>query len=126
MGASGRVLVMWDRRVIEIVEEAVDQFSVSCRFKNVVDQFEWAFTGVYGPNSDKDRRLLWEELSGLCSWWNVPWCVGGDFNVVQFTSERLGFVSFTQAMHQFSDFISEHGLIDLLLEGGKLHLVKFS
>ena len=118
MGASGRVLVMWDRRVIEIVEEAVGQFLVSCRFKNVVDQFEWAFTGVYGPNSDKDRRLLWEELSSLCSWWNVPWCVGEDFNVVQFPSKRLGSFSFTQAMHQFSNFISEHKLINLPLEGG--------
>ena len=37
VGASGGVLVMWDRRVVEIVEEAVGDFSVSCRFKNVVD-----------------------------------------------------------------------------------------
>ena len=37
MGASGGVLVMWDKRVVEIMEEAVGQFSVSCRFKNVVD-----------------------------------------------------------------------------------------
>ena len=65
-----------------------------------------------------DRRLLWEELFGLCSWWNVPWCVGGDFNVERFPSERLSSVFFTQAMHEFSNFISEHGLIDLPLEGG--------
>jgi len=67
---------MWDRRVVEIVEKAVSHFPISCRFKNVVDQFEWAFIGVYGPNYDRDRMLLWEELFGLCSWWNVPWCVG--------------------------------------------------
>ena len=94
----GGVLVMWDRKVVEI-KEAVGRFSVTCRFKNVVDQFEWAFIGVYGPNFDRDKRLLWEELFGLCSWWNVPWCVGGDFNVVRFPSKRLGFVFFTQAMH---------------------------
>ena len=34
-------------------------------------------------------------------------------NVVRFPSKCLGFVFFTQAMHQFSDFISEHNLIDL-------------
>ena len=71
------------------VEEAVGRFSVSCEFKNVVDHFVWAFTGVYGPNSDRDRSFFWEELSSLCSWWDVPWCVGGDFNVVWFPSERL-------------------------------------
>ena len=40
------------------VEEAVGRFSVSCEFKNVVDHFVWAFTGVYGPNSDRDRSLF--------------------------------------------------------------------
>ena len=45
-------------------------------------------------------------------------CVGGDFNVVWFPYEHLGSVFFPQAMHQFSDFISKHGLIDLPLEGG--------
>ena len=82
-----------------ILEEAVGRFSAFCRFKNVVDQFEWAFTRVYGPNSDGDKRLLWDELSGLCNWWNILWCVGGDFNVVQFPYEHLGSIFFTQAMH---------------------------
>ena len=66
----------------------------------------------------RDRRLLWEELVGLNSWWNVPWCVGGDFNVVRFSSERSGSTSFTVAMWEFSSFISEQGLIDILLQGG--------
>ena len=54
IGASGAVLVMWDRRIVEKIEEAVGRFSVSCKFKNVEDQFELAFTGIYGPNSDLD------------------------------------------------------------------------
>ena len=53
----GGVLVMWDRKVVEI-KEAVGRFSVTCRFKNVVDQFEWAFNGVNWPNFDGGRRLL--------------------------------------------------------------------
>ena len=68
VGASGGVLLMWDNRVVDKVEEVVCCFFVSCKFKNVADHFIWAFTGVYGPNSDRDRRFLWEELSGLCSW----------------------------------------------------------
>lgn len=55
-------------------EEAIGKFSVLCKFKNVAEQFECAFIGVYGPNCVRDRRLLWEKLSGLCSWWNVPRC----------------------------------------------------
>ena len=44
--------------------------------------------------------------------------MGGDFNVVRFPSERFGSNSFTVAMREFSNFISEQGLIDLPLQGG--------
>ena len=54
IGALGGVSVMWDRRMVEKIDEVVGRFSVSCKFKNVVDQFVWAFTGVYGPNYDCD------------------------------------------------------------------------
>ena len=38
-GASGGILLMWDTQLVDKVEEAVGCFSVSCKFKNVVDQF---------------------------------------------------------------------------------------
>ena len=106
MGSKGR----------EKVEEAVGRFSVSCKFKNVGDQFEWAFTGLYGPNLNKRRRKMWEELTGLISWWDVLWCLRGDFNIICFPSERLGVANYTRAMYGFSDFISLHGLIDIPME----------
>ena len=49
---------MWDRRTVEKIGEAMGRFFVSCKFKSLEDQFEWAFTGIYGPNSAHDRRLL--------------------------------------------------------------------
>ena len=66
-GASGGILLMWDQRVVEKIEEAMGHFSVSCRFKNVSDQFEWAFTSIYGPNLNRKRQIMWEELAGLDS-----------------------------------------------------------
>lgn len=47
----------------------------------------------------------------------MPWCVGGDFNVVRFPSEHLGAKSFTQVMRSFSNFISINGLMDIPSEG---------
>jgi exonuclease III len=67
-GASRGVLIMWDKRVHEVQDCVKGQFSISCRFKNVQDQFEWAFLGVYGPNVDADRFILWDELAGVRSW----------------------------------------------------------
>jgi hypothetical protein len=68
---------MWDRRVVEKIEECMDEFSIAVSFKNVEDQFYWAFASVYGPNANCDRRLLWDELAGLLSRWALPWCIGG-------------------------------------------------
>ena len=64
-GASGGSLLMWDKRLVEKLKDAVGFFSVSCKFKNVEDQKIWMFIGVYGPNDDRDRRLMWDELAGM-------------------------------------------------------------
>jgi hypothetical protein len=66
--------------VINRLEMEVGDCVAAYTFKNVDDGFVWAFAGVYGPNGDSDRRLLWDELAGLLSWWNMPWGIGGDFN----------------------------------------------
>ena len=53
--------------MVEKLEEAVGNFSISCKFKNVSDHFEWAFTGIYGPNLIRKHQFMWEELAGLIS-----------------------------------------------------------
>jgi hypothetical protein len=60
---------------------------------------------VYGPNFDCDKRYLWEELASLISWWNLLWCIGGDFNVTRFPSKRSGGACLCPTMVEFSDFI---------------------
>ena len=81
------------------------EFIVACSFRNVEDNISWGFAVVYGPNFDCDRRYLREELASLFSWWNLLWCIGGDFNITHFPSERLGEAHLCPAMVEFSDFI---------------------
>jgi hypothetical protein len=87
--------------------------------RNTDDNLVWVFEGVYGPNDDGDRRVLWDELAGLMSWWEMPWCIGGDFNVVRFPSERSGDLSYSVAMAKILDFIFVQGLVDIPLVGGQ-------
>jgi hypothetical protein len=106
---------MWDKCAVECIEEAVGIFSISFKFKSVLDQFVWDFLGVYGPNVDFDRYYLWEELSGVFSWWDVLWCIGGDFNVSRFPNKRVGSSRLAFAMWEFLNFILEQVLMDILL-----------
>jgi hypothetical protein len=118
IGALGGILLMWDKRVVKKVEAYTGEFVAAVFFRNVDDDFVWAFAGDYGPNFDVDRRYLWEVLAGLTSWWDVPWCIGGDFNVTRFPSERSRNARISHAMSDFSDFISDQGLMELPLAGG--------
>jgi hypothetical protein len=76
-GASGGILLMWDRRVVEKIEDCVGRYVVACLFRSVTENWEWAFAGVYGPNDDGVRSMLWDELGGLMNVWEKPWCMGG-------------------------------------------------
>ncbi|KAG6628379.1 hypothetical protein CIPAW_14G010000 [Carya illinoinensis] len=125
-GASGGVLIMFDKRVVDRLEDCVGEFTVAFSFEN---GFQWAFAGVYGPNIffvievynpniDAEIRILWEELARLLSWWELPSCIGGDFNVSRFPSERSSMSHITPTMRGFSDFISKQALMDIPLTGG--------
>ena len=57
---------MWDRMVVEKTE-CVRVYFVACSFRNIDDNFEWAFTEVYGPMSTL-TRVLQDELARMLSW----------------------------------------------------------
>lgn len=89
-GALGGILLMWDTRVVEKIDDAVGNFFVSYKFRSVIDHHEWIFFGIYGPQTDRERLTMWDELASLFTWWNAPWCLGGDFNIIRFPLERSG------------------------------------
>ena len=44
-GASRRVLVMWDRRVVEKIEKCIGEYIVASSFRNVEDGFSGLLRG---------------------------------------------------------------------------------
>ena len=110
------LLVGCDRRVVE-KNRVCGGFLQVLSFRNVDDNFEWAFAAGYGPIVDSDRRVLWDELTGLISWWNNP-CIGGDFNIIHFLSERSSGARLSLVISEFFEFIVEQGLMDIPLIGG--------
>ena len=119
VNTTGGVLLMWDKRMVEQVDVVKGKFSVSCLWKGLVDGFDWACSGVYGPHTDGERLELWNELSSVRHRWASPWCAIGDFNIIRVPSERWGYSGFCPTMVAFSDWIDNLQLVDLPLVGGR-------
>ncbi|CAL5411138.1 unnamed protein product [Camellia sinensis] len=73
---------------------------------------------VHGPVRELERVAFWEELQHVAFRWGLPWCVGGDFNVVRSPVERSGESPMGRSMRDFAAFIDEMELVDLPLQGG--------
>jgi len=62
VGASGGIIVMWDKSTFNLVSSSQGEFLITCIFQTVEGGFTWAFTGVYGPQARVDKLRFWEEL----------------------------------------------------------------
>lgn len=48
-GASGGILLIWNKQKLEVLDHELGAFSISIRYKVLRDQRVWVFPGVYGP-----------------------------------------------------------------------------
>ena len=103
----------------EKIDCVVGSFFVSVLLKGVADGFVWICMGVYGLNDAGLRDALWVELDSVRVRWSSAGCVFGDFNIIRYLAERLGYNSFSPAMFNFSDFIERNFLVDLTLVGSE-------
>ena len=71
-GASGGILICWDRRVVAREDVEIGGYSVTCLFKCIEDDLRWAFTGVYGPTGSSKRGEFFDELVSVAFRWEVP------------------------------------------------------
>ncbi|WMV28952.1 hypothetical protein MTR67_022337 [Solanum verrucosum] len=108
---------MWDSRIEKRELICTGIRSLTCSFKAVAQDFSWCLTGVYAPNSRRERLYLWEEIGatrGLCGDF---WVACGDFNKTRFTSEEKNATSQSKSKSDFSNFMEEMELIGPPLNG---------
>ncbi|RVW21770.1 LINE-1 retrotransposable element ORF2 protein [Vitis vinifera] len=110
-GASGGILFIWDSKKLSKEEVVLGSFSISVKFALEGCGPLW-ISAVYGPNSPSLRKDFWVELYDICGLTFPLWCVGGDFNVIRRSSEKLGGSRLTSSMRDFDSFISESELLD--------------
>lgn len=108
---------MWDSRKINILKSWRDVFSAPALVEDLSTKAKWLITSVYGPNDSQREKQFWKELDEVRGRWDGAWCIGGDWNIVRFPSERRGTSRMTGEMSSFSDWINSQYLADLPMKG---------
>ncbi|XP_019228674.1 PREDICTED: uncharacterized protein LOC109209791 [Nicotiana attenuata] len=86
---NGQIWLFFDSVVEwELVEDTKQQVTVEV-FHHELGQ-HMMITFVYAKSSAMERLQLWDHLYYLASDMELPWLVGGDFNVVLHKDEKIG------------------------------------
>lgn len=113
------MITIWDKDFVEVIDSLVGDYTLSISCINKADNFEWVLTNVYGPNKPIERDDFWMKLDNASRLWDLPWCLGGDFNVILKCDEKKGCNKITKSMRYFANFIYTHDLIDLPMKGAR-------
>ncbi|KAK1297950.1 hypothetical protein QJS10_CPB14g01491 [Acorus calamus] len=122
LSLDGRILLLWNNDILEVkILETSHQFvhcSVSCRASNK----NFFITSVYASNCYSERTALWDSIKRIAtSIGNMGWIVGGDFNEVRYSNEKVGGQPVhSRRLRKFNSCILSSGLEDLKSIGHSL------
>ncbi|XVF04129.1 hypothetical protein REPUB_Repub05bG0055500 [Reevesia pubescens] len=117
-GTAGGLISIWKEDFFVLSSKIVDS-----RFILLIGEIKslnltCGIGNVYAPNDDGERARFWEEFASILGCYDVPWILGGDFNVVRFPHEKKGLVLNQGPMNLFSEFIENLDFVDLPVTGG--------
>ncbi|KAL4296842.1 hypothetical protein GQ457_12G018520 [Hibiscus cannabinus] len=115
VGSAGGLLTLWDPDFFECEKYGIAQNFIWMSGKFISVDFKCLLVNVYGQNDVGERLGLFHELSNMVRDVNRPVILGGDFNTVRRSEERIGMSINRGALASFSDFIEELCLVDLPL-----------
>ncbi|KAL0444330.1 UNVERIFIED_CONTAM: hypothetical protein Slati_2155700 [Sesamum latifolium] len=110
---DGRMLIIWNPRVIDLQPEDISPQVIHCRVMNKSSQLSFYVLFTYGLYSIVNRRSMWEKLLDVGQPLTLPWLILGDFNCVKSTAEKqLGVVPIWHELKDFNDCCLSLGLTD--------------
>lgn len=68
---------------------------------------------------NKGRKRLWSEFRDIAGFSEKFWCLGGDFTVTRWSSDRSSGARITRSMRKFNRIIEELDLLEVPLSNGK-------
>lgn len=100
---------------VEVLEDKVQY--LHCKITSLQLPSPILITIVYAKCTRSERRVLWEDMRNLATN-NLPWSIGGDFNVIMNVADRDGGARPNyNAINDFATCVIDCGLNDVGFEG---------
>ena len=116
IGTCGGILLAWKSAVVSISHPHYSANSLTARVGDA-GASGWWFTGVYGPQSEADKRLFLQELKDVRDLHPGPWAVAGDFNLIVDAADKKNGNLNRRMMAKFRRVLAELDLKELYLNG---------
>ncbi|KAK1316156.1 hypothetical protein QJS10_CPA05g01918 [Acorus calamus] len=122
LSSDGRICILWNKDLVDVTVVGHSTQHVHCKVLCKKTQLILHSTTVYASNIFSEHLMLWRTLCSLSSGLNAsPWVVGGDFNVVRFSSEKVGGRPVhARRLHKFNSCLEHSSLQDLKAYGHTL------
>ncbi|GMI79093.1 hypothetical protein HRI_001578600 [Hibiscus trionum] len=121
LGSVGGLLSIWNSDFIQVSEKFVSRRYIAiigvCKNSGTV----CGFLNVYGPSIDSEKEGFLVEVLDFVLAKKIPWCLGGDFNLILDKVEKQGLSVNNAMISAFRNFVCSAGVRDLPLMGGSTH-----
>ncbi|KAK1292963.1 hypothetical protein QJS10_CPB17g00695 [Acorus calamus] len=119
LSSAGRICLFWNSELFEVKILHHSSQYVHCHILCKISQRSFFITSVYASNNYLERLCLWCSLLEISKSISLlPWLVGGDFNEVRYSHEKVGGrPAHVRRLRKFNECISKSLLIDLKATG---------
>jgi exonuclease III len=119
IGASGGILIAVSARFFCLDDPHLTTNTVSASLRMLADNTKWSISGVYGPQSDQDKVLFMQEISGLKQLMLPEWLLLGDFNLIYRAQDKNNGRLNLPLLNAFKSAIDNLLLVPIELQGKK-------
>lgn len=113
----GRIWVLWNSTLYDFCLELVEGKVVMGALTNGMTNLCGNIACIYAANCQRKRHSLWSCLTYICSGWQGPGLVMGDFNAIRKSNEAFGGCPNLSEMEEFDRAILEADLSELRVMG---------
>jgi exonuclease III len=119
VGRSGGILGGFRLSRFTICDTSVGRFHIKVSLLDLKINVKWCLIIVYGAAQASDKEDFLVELGNICSNQNLPILVGGDFNLLRFSSEKNKAMIHSNWSDIFNSIINTCALREIHMTSGQ-------